>query len=95
MLEAILAWLLVANVLAFAVYGYDKAMARRGAARVPENSLLGLAAVGGSAGAWLAMRAFRHKTEKRGFRVAFWAIVAVQLAALGAWAAWWLGLFGR
>lgn len=44
------AGLLLINAITFAVYGYDKFCAKRGAWRVPEIRLLGLAALGGSAG---------------------------------------------
>ena len=56
----LLKYLLVINVLTFAVYGVDKWKARRGRWRVPEATLMGLAALGGSVGAWLAMQLFRH-----------------------------------
>lgn len=80
-------YLVLINVIAFAVYGLDKWQARRQGRRVAEIHLLGLAAAGGSVGAWCGRRAFRHKTRKRSFRFAFWAIVAGQCAAVGWW--WW------
>ena len=52
----LLKYLLAINVLTFAVYGVDKWKARRGRWRVPEATLMGLAALGGSVGAWLAMQ---------------------------------------
>jgi uncharacterized membrane protein YsdA (DUF1294 family) len=78
------AWLLAINGTAFGYYGFDKAMARGGRRRVPEVVLHGLALAGGSFGAWLAMRTFRHKTIKGSFRLAFWLIVLLQ-ALLVAW----------
>jgi uncharacterized membrane protein YsdA (DUF1294 family) len=45
---------------------------------VPEVVLHGLALAGGSPAALLAMRLFRHKTAKSGFRFVFWVIVAAQ-----------------
>ena len=67
-------WLLVINVLALAVYGLDKVLAKikehaPKARRIPEKTLLLLAALGGGPGAWLAMELFRHKTQHRSFRV--------------------------
>ena len=61
-------YLLAINVLTFIVYGVDKWKARRGRWRVPEVTLLVLAAAGGSVGAWVAMQLFRHKTQKKKFR---------------------------
>ena len=78
----LLKYLLVINVLTFAVYGVDKWKARRGRWRVPEATLLGLAALGGSVGAWLAMQLFRHKTQKKKFRYGVPAIFVLQLAAV-------------
>ena len=77
----LLYYLLAINVLTFAVYGLDKWKARHGRWRVPEATLLGLAAVGGSVGAWLAMRLFRHKTQKKKFRYGVPALFVLQVAA--------------
>ena len=70
------------NVLAFAVYGVDKWKARQGRWRVPEATLLGLAALGGSVGAWVAMQLFRHKTKKNKFRYGVPIMFVLQLAAV-------------
>ncbi|HEX5136239.1 MAG TPA: DUF1294 domain-containing protein [Planctomycetota bacterium] len=79
----LLAFYVVAiNVLAYGVYWLDKRRAQRGGRRVSERELLMWAAVGGSLGSWLAMRRLRHKTRKAGFRIAFFAIVLAQAAAL-------------
>ena len=78
----LLKYILVVNVLTFIVYGVDKGKARRGRWRVPEATLLGLAALGGSVGAWLAMQLFRHKTQKKKFRYGVPAIFVLQLAAV-------------
>ena len=62
-------WLLAVNVVAFAAFGRDKRLARRGARRIPEFRLLLWAALGGALGAWLGMRVFHHKTQKPLFRL--------------------------
>jgi uncharacterized membrane protein YsdA (DUF1294 family) len=64
------------NALTWAVYRIDKRRARRTARRVPERTLLGLAAAGGSAGALLAVYAHRqrHKARKSRFMAALWSI---------------------
>lgn len=78
----LLKYLLVVNVLAFVVYGVDKWKARRGRWRVPEATLLGLAALGGSMGAWLAMQLFRHKAQKKWFRYGVPALFVLQVVAV-------------
>jgi uncharacterized membrane protein YsdA (DUF1294 family)/cold shock CspA family protein len=75
--------LLPLNVATFAVYALDKRRASSsGSRRVPEATLLSLAALGGSPGALAAMYAFRHKTRKASFWLPLALIVAAQGAAL-------------
>jgi uncharacterized membrane protein YsdA (DUF1294 family) len=76
-------WLFVLNGVAFTWYGIDKYQAGRNGRRIPELVLHGLAVAGGSPGAYLGMRYFRHKTIKGRFRVVFWLIVAAQVAVIG------------
>jgi uncharacterized membrane protein YsdA (DUF1294 family) len=71
------------NLAAFALTGYDKAVAGGTALRVPEAVLHGIALLGGSPAAFLAQRLFRHKTAKESFRRAFRLIVALQILLLG------------
>lgn len=78
----IIKYFLAINVLTFAVYGVDKWKARQGRWRVPEATLIGLAALGGSAGAWVAMQLFRHKTKKNKFRYGVPIMFVLQLAAV-------------
>lgn len=76
-----LSWyLLTINVVTFAVYAVDKARAIRGEWRVRESTLLGLAAVGGSVGALLAMVVCRHKIRKARFAVGVPAMLILQVA---------------
>ncbi len=75
-------YLLAVNVLTFIVYGVDKWKARSGRWRVPEATLMGLAALGGSVGAWLAMQLFRHKTQKKKFRYGVPILFVLQVAAV-------------
>ena len=80
-----LLWYLAAvNLVTFTVYGVDKAKARRGAWRVPEKTLFLLPLLGGSVGALLGMRVFRHKTKHWYF---VWGIPLILLAqiALAVW----------
>lgn len=79
----LLCWIGAVNGTAFLMYGLDKSLARQGAWRVPEASLLALAFVGGTVGAYAGMRYFRHKTIKSSFRIVFWLLVAVHLVLIG------------
>ena len=63
--------LAVLNAFTFLLYGVDKAAARRGGRRVPENLLHLGALMGGWLGALLAQRLFHHKTGKRSFQCVF------------------------
>lgn len=77
-------WLIAINLVTFAVYGADKRRAQRGAWRVPEKTLFLLPLLGGSVGALLGMRVFRHKTKHWYF---VWGVPAILLAqlALAVW----------
>jgi uncharacterized membrane protein YsdA (DUF1294 family) len=76
----IIYYLLVINAVAFIVYGIDKLKARKGRWRIPEATLLLLAIVGGSIGAWLGMKAWHHKTMHLKFKYGLPAILLLQLA---------------
>lgn len=79
-LKIALCYLLAVNLLTFVTYGIDKWKARHNRWRVRETALLLLAALGGSIGALLAMRVFRHKTQHKKFRYGVPALLLVQLA---------------
>ncbi|MGH1336945.1 MAG: DUF1294 domain-containing protein [Aureispira sp.] len=78
----ILSYLLLVNLLAFILMGWDKRQAKRKAWRQSEKSLLTIAAVGGSIGMEMGSRFWRHKTYKQSFRRPFYGIVALQLLLL-------------
>lgn len=61
--------LLLFNVATFAIYGIDKMKARKGKWRIPEATLLLLAFLGGSIGAFAGMEVFHHKTHHRKFTI--------------------------
>jgi uncharacterized membrane protein YsdA (DUF1294 family) len=85
---ALLAYLMLANAVAFGVFMYDKRQARRGGYRISERSLLLLSLLGGSIGAFAAMQVARHKTSKLSFRLPFQTIIALQAIGLAAYAFW-------
>ena len=57
-------YLIIINLLTFAVYAVDKLNAIEHRGRIRIITLLGLAFVGGTVGALLAMYILRHKTQK-------------------------------
>lgn len=83
-----MSWLVAVSAVSFAVYWLDKRAALKGESRVPEAVLLELALAGGTPGAFVASRVFRHKTLKLSFRRKFWAVVAVQCVAVVALVIW-------
>ena len=82
MAAAILALLLLVNFVTIFHFWDDKRRAVAGRWRIPESTLLGLAAMGGTPGAVLACRLFRHKTRKQPFATLLWLTGAVQAGAL-------------
>ena len=78
--SGLIIYLVVINVITFAVYGLDKWKAQQGRWRISESSLLTLAAIGGSVGAWLGMKVWHHKTLHRKFTLGVPAILLIQIA---------------
>lgn len=76
---ALWGYLILMNLIAFALYGIDKRRAKQGAWRISEYTLLLVAFLGGSLGALLGMRYFRHKTRHRKFRYGVPLILLLQL----------------
>ena len=76
---ALWGYLILMNFIAFALYGIDKRRAKQGAWRISEYTLLLVALLGGSLGALLGMRYFRHKTRHRKFRYGIPLILLLQL----------------
>lgn len=70
---------LIVNLVAFAMYAFDKrsAIARRW--RTPESHLICVALLGGSVGAFIAMQLFRHKTKHLKFTVTVPLLMVVQI----------------
>lgn len=80
--QLIIAYLVLVNAAAFILMLADKQKARRGAWRIPEGTLLGIAAIGGSLGAVMGMHLFRHKTRHLKFRLGLPLMLAVQICLL-------------
>lgn len=79
MLESITIIIVIINIVTFIIYGIDKYKAKKGKWRIPENSLIGLAIIGGSIGAYLGMRIWHHKTMHLKFKYGIPLIIVIQL----------------
>ena len=82
MSSILLIYLAIINVFTFFVYGIDKWKAKRAKWRIPEATLLGMAALGGSIGAWLGMKTWHHKTLHKKFKFCIPLILCAQIALL-------------
>lgn len=70
------------SAFCFAAFAWDKFCAMRGMWRVPERTLLLLAAIGGTPGAFAGQRLLRHKTQKQPFGNQLIGIAALQAVAI-------------
>ena len=75
-----LIYLLAVNAVGFAVMLYDKYLAKNNLWRIPETTLFGIAAVGGSVGCLVGMYMARHKTKHLSFTLGIPAILIAQVA---------------
>ena len=80
----LLVWLVLVNVLNFALMGADKRRAKRDEWRVREGTFFVLALLGGTPGAIAGMYAFRHKTRHWYFRFGLPALLVLQVFLAGA-----------
>ena len=101
MMESLLYYFVCVNVLTFLVYGIDKwrstsgrllptgrKKARQGKWRISEATLLLFAVIGGSIGAWLGMRVWRHKTMHKKFKYGIPAILMIHIIIIGYLSKW-------
>ncbi|MCF3934511.1 DUF1294 domain-containing protein [Acuticoccus sp. M5D2P5] len=85
-------WLVLINIVAFAIFARDKRSAIRDRRRVPERALLTLAAIGGAPAMVAGSAMIRHKTRKQPFRAILLTILALQIVLAVAAIAWSVGL---
>lgn len=72
-------YLLAINALSFILFGLDKYKAKKGKWRISEATLLMIAVIGGSIGAWAGMRLWHHKTMHKKFKYGIPAIIIMQV----------------
>ena len=81
-MEYLLLYLVLINALALVLMLADKKKAIKNRWRIPERTLLAIAAMGGSLGAILGMKLFRHKTKHLRFSVGLPCMLAVHIVLL-------------
>ena len=79
LLQILILYLILLNLLGFILMGVDKRRAIRHAWRIPEAHLFGCAILGGSLGSILGMYTFRHKTKHWYFVWGMPAILLIQI----------------
>ena len=77
--QILLVYLLLINAAGFLLMLVDKIKAKRNLWRIPEATLIGVAAMGGSIGAIAGMNLFRHKTKHPKFYIGLPVILALQI----------------
>lgn len=79
---AVVAVVVIMNIVSFALMGHDKKRARQGKWRVPEKTLFLVTACFGGLGGVLGMKVFHHKTQHWYFKVFFPVLLIVQIVLL-------------
>ena len=77
-------YILIANIVAFAMMGLDKSRAvnNRSHKRIPEAELFLPILMGGAVGGWVGMLFFRHKIRKPRFAFGIPLIAVLEIVAL-------------
>ena len=76
-------YLIIINAIGILLMLIDKQKAKKKLWRIPEATLMGVAAVGGSIGALAGMYTFRHKTLHKKFTIGVPVILFAQLFSVG------------
>ena len=72
-------YIILMNILGFGAIGLDKLKARHHKWRIPEKTLFLISILGGSAGSWLGMYTFHHKTKHISFVAGIPLIFIIQI----------------
>jgi Predicted membrane protein len=82
MVEQIVRYLIVGNIMSFLSMGFDKWQAKRGGRRLSERDLFAFAIVAGGFGSIAGMQIFRHKTKHMTFIIGMPAILLAQMGII-------------
>jgi len=83
MIQALMLWFVVINIIGYVVMSEDKNKARKRQQRVPEKTLFLLAAMGGALGVLTAMYRKRHKTRHLSFRIGIPLLLLLNILLYG------------
>ena len=75
-------YLIMINLITFCLYGKDKNAAIGQRRRIPNRTLIGFAAIGGSIGALAGMYTFRHKTNTKLYKITIPLLLIIQVIAV-------------
>lgn len=78
MKELLIAYLVVINLVAIVLMYIDKQKAKKHQWRISEDTLIGVAILGGGIGALWGMHVFRHKTKHAKFTIGIPIILSIQ-----------------
>ena len=83
-MQALFIYLVLINAVSFLLMLVDKHKARKNLWRIPEATLMGAAAIGGSRGALAGMYLVRHKTKLLKFTVGIPVLLFLHIL-IGMW----------
>lgn len=84
------AYLIIINIIGFAMAFSDKRKAEKGKSRISEPTLFFVSLIGGSIGMYISMKKFHHKTKQKRFMVGIPLIIVCQLAFTASICGYWL-----
>lgn len=78
-LRNLVIYFILINLIAFFSMYLDKRKAKKHRWRISENTLMGLALIGGEIGALVGMYKFRHKTQKPKFVIGIPMFIVIKI----------------
>lgn len=72
-------YIIAVNLVTFVTYGIDKYKSIKRKWRISEATLLTMAVIGGSIGAWTGMKVWRHKTMHKKFTIGIPIVFVIHL----------------
>lgn len=85
-IQLLIIYLLIINIIAIIITGYDKLCAKKRSWRVKERTLMFISILGGSVGMYVTMHLIRHKTRHLKFMLGIPVIIILQILLM--WFIW-------